>query len=212
MMEVETPPAFIVLREAEAAQIQEEGVLSTKIFERVPSNSFVILLRSEEEAMQSAILKHTQHALRAATKQTSWYMLKLTFTVQQWLKLMLTSDSSEPFIERGPRGFSNEWHLRGNLPLHDVTKDWKQVTIGRISVDAFAEVQLAKRPKVAEATCGECGAEKVTVWIGSKGNHRRYKKPEDDDSPKAFCAGCWFSYMSKKKRFQDKVSVKMSQA
>ena len=148
--------------------------------------------------MQSAIHKHTQQALRAATAPTSWYMLKLTFTDKQWLKLMLTNKSAEPSITSGPPGVWNEWHLRGDLPLHDVTKDWTQVTIGQISVDAFAEKQLAKRPKVAEATCGECGAEKTTIWIGSKGNHRRYKMPEDDDSPKAYCASCWFKYMSNK--------------
>ena len=111
---------------------------------------------------------------------------------------MLTDASSEPSIVRGPPGIWNEWHLRGDLPLHDVTKDWTEITLAQISVRAFAENQLAKRPKVAEATCGECGAEKMIVWLGSKGNHWRYKKPEDDDRPKAFCAGCWFSYMSEK--------------
>ena len=200
-MEFKTPSAFIVLRESEAAQIQEGGVLSTKIFERAPSRSFIILLRSEEEAMQSAILKHTQvrHALHAVRQQTSWYMLKLTFTDKQWLKLMLTANKSEPFIESRPREMSNEWHLHGDLPLHDVNRDWTKITLGQISVDAFAEGQLAKRPRVAEATCGECGAEKVTVWLGSKGNHSRHKKPGESNSPKAFCAGCWFEYMSKKK-------------
>ena len=199
-MEFKTPSAFIVLRESEAAQIQEGGVLSTKIFERAPSRSFIILLRSEEEAMQSAILKHTQvrHALHAVRQQTSWYMLKLTFTDKQWLKLMLTADSSEPSIVRGPSGMWNEWHLSGDLPLHDVTKDWTQVTLAPVSVTSFAENQLAKRPKVAEATCGECGAEKMDVWLGSKGNHWRYKKPGDDNSPKAFCAACWFAYFAKK--------------
>ena len=174
-------------------------MISAAIFDHRPSGNFFKLFRTKEAAIDCALHHFTQNAVMAATELTLWFLLKLSFTDQQWLELMLSDEKTNAKIVHGPGKMWSEWHVSGRLCVEPVPKEWLQLTLAPIGYTGFAENQLWKRPSAAEATCEECNAEKTRVWLSSKRHAGRDVENHNAGyGQKAFCAECWCIYLMKK--------------
>ena len=193
----ETPSVFIACTEVEAARIHDAGeLLMPAVFEHKPTDKWFKVFPTVEAALDCALRAFTSSAAKAATEETVWYVLKLDFTDQQWLQLLL-KDSVKTHIKRGPGPLWKQFQVGGELPLQDVAKkEWNVLTIAPIGFGTWAEKRLSNSKQWPDMTCGECGKEHVTVWLGNKRNAERHsdRVPEH----KGYCAECWHKYLTSK--------------
>ena len=200
-----TKPAYIALTEKEAAKVQKHAKLEPEIFDHKPSNRFFKLFRTEGEAVNAALQNFTSNSVRAATAPTNWFVLKLKFTPEQWLELLLSNEPPKPTIIRGSGRKWPELHVSGDLPVDGVALEWLQFTLAPIGISSFAEKQLWKRPMLLTAACDGCGATSVPVWLGTKRHIRQH--PEEGPEQQAFCALCWHQFLDSNFPVKDEVSV-----
>ena len=123
-----TKPAYIALTEKEAAKVQKHAKLEPEIFDHKPSNRFFKLFRTEGEAVNAALQNFSSNSVRAATAPTNWFVLKLKFTQEQWLELLLSNEPPKPTIIRGSGRKWPELHVSGDLPVDGVALEWLQFT------------------------------------------------------------------------------------
>lgn len=187
-----TPSVFIACNELEAARIQDAGVLKPAVFEHCPSMNFFKLFQTEEAAMMDGALRaFTGSAVKSATEDTVWFVLKLQLTDHQWLQLLL-NDEAKTQIMRGPGSLWKQFQVGGELPLKDVAKEWMTLTLAPIGFGTWAEKRLSNYKQWPDMTCGDCGKEHVTVWLGSKRHAERHS--ETGPERKGYCAECWHKY------------------
>jgi len=159
---MELPKAFIAMTASEAQGVQEHQCLSARAFEYAPSKRFFCLLRSAEEAFSVALRMYTGNAVKSAVEATTWFVMQIEFTEQQWLSMLL-DQNNEVQINRGPGPLYNEWHVSGVLKLAEMRFEWMRLELEPIGVQAWAQKFLSKRkrPSVTDANCAGCRAEKV---------------------------------------------------
>ena len=76
-------PLYLALTPAEHGRLHAQGVISPSLFDSAPSNKFFWLFRDTNDAIEFASQMHTKNALLAATETTLWYLVQVTFTVEQ---------------------------------------------------------------------------------------------------------------------------------
>lgn len=190
------PSAFIALSEVEGARVQELAKIVPEIFEHMPSGKFYKLFRSEEDAVSAALEHHTRNSVRAAEEPTLWFVLKLNFSENQWLKYLLGNEGGTNIFGCPWRKW-NEWHCDGELTLEDISVEWVQLTLAPIGLEAFAGKLLKRKPCQEDGHCSECSATGITVWPGSK--RRKQNELEGREAhAQSFCAACWQKYLAEK--------------
>jgi len=197
---MELPKAFIAMTASEAQGVQEHQCLSARAFEYAPSKRFFCLLRSAEEAFSVALRMYTGNAVKSAVEATTWFVMQIEFTEQQWLSMLL-DQNNEVQINRGPEEFYNEWRVSGVLKLEGLNYELMQIELEPIGDQEWAKKfwnPKRQRSSSTDANCDGCPAKKVQVWLGSKRKHSTQKENGGDACADVYCSTCWQRYFAEK--------------
>ena len=182
---------WVVLTPSEHARLHAEHAISPSLFEHATSPTFWWLFRTRDDALHFTIQKCTRHATLAATQNTTWFPVKLTFSQAQWTQMTTTCDPSKPSIVRPATGkmWWKGFQVAGTLPLDNIPKSLGQMTITPTGTDLFAESRLPKHRKREGMECDECGCEGTFVWLAS------WQDDPEASQRKAYCSACWHAWI-----------------
>ena len=137
------------------------------------------LFASPAAAVESG-LRHTTHqAHLAASEPTTWLILDVMPTADQWLALFLATTPPRVHYEKA----LTNWHYYGELELQDYAFTCSQVKIGPVGIMSWAADHLPKYGICLTSACAGCGAEGGTTWKGRA---------------EMWCADCWRSFIMAK--------------
>ena len=185
------PAAWIVLTPAQYEESVNKGGMDPAMFGNERGNSFR-LFTCFETAWAFAREVYFGKAGAPLEQQSSWVIVKLVYTANQWCELLLADEDKDGHVTkiRPRRGNTNTLHVHGNfLNLEGVQVVVREAIMNGATVEEWGEMALSKRRKVDNVTCGECGANTLAAWLGSVGNRVE---------PKPYCAPCWYAYFANK--------------
>ena len=138
------------------------------------------LFQNEKDAIEAALQAKTNQSVSAAIDQTTWLLLKLHPTQQQWLDLFMAT--TEPYLNWGPG--QKYWRFFGQLPINDFRPQWNECTIAPVGLEHWSTNYFFANQRSPGARCFECGAGAVNVWHSRNPRH-----------PDVFCAQCWVKFL-----------------
>ena len=115
----------------------------------------------------------------AALESTTYYILTLYFTDEQWLNLFMATE--EPLIKMGTLG--KAYRLYGTLYISEVKQDWHRMKLCMIGIDGWADYALEKCIWCPKGLCAECEVNDIKVYK----QNRKCKKE--------YCSQCWYKYV-----------------
>jgi hypothetical protein len=171
--------AYLVLSESQAFQADAVGKISADTLGAPAKVGYVALKAAQECAFQTA-LQHNAQKGHIATQETDWFVLHVTFKVDEALAMFQAGS----MVRDIPRG---GWRYFGELDFKILQHEWWQVKLAPIGMEAWADMVLGPRYKFKfTGHCNGCKATGVT-WIGGKCR-----------SMHGYCTPCWHAYFSSK--------------
>ena len=171
--------AYIAVNAAEAERIDAGKLVQASGFDFAPCQFFK-LFATPEDAVCAALSARTLQSAQAASKPTTWYVLTMRPSAQQWLNLFMATE--EPFLRWGPH--NSCWRVFGKLDLREIAWYWTQVTIEPIGLDRWTSNALRMMVLYPCGRCTECSANEVNVW-----------KSKSTSNPHFYCGACWNRYL-----------------
>ena len=156
-------------------------MLNPSVFSWSPVETYFKLFPSQEAAVHQALKSRTFESAKAALESTTFYILTLYLTDEQWLNLFMAT--KEPLIRMGPQ--RKAYRLYGTLYISDVKQDWHRIELCTIGIDAWADHALEKCVWYPKGLCAECKVNNVKVY---KSNGQCKKD--------WYCSQCWYKYVS----------------
>ena len=188
---------YVLLSEEEYEKVRESGILAAHNVgaKKNASNGFPIFFDIESACVHARkTYLAGQRVAPAPQSENIWQSITFRFTESQMLAHLMPQNDEPLFSVTKDR-----INVRGELNLEKVPVVVENYKFFAYTVEEWATARLPKRRKINNETCGTCGKMGSVAWRGSLGNHLRHKAPEDDDKPKAYCAGCWDAYFVAKK-------------
>ena len=174
---------YVCFNRLDAQLIKEHGVVDVAAF---GSEDYIKLSKTPEQALEIALRQNTKTAAEAATIDTEWYMLEVTFD-QKAIAFGFVSGKLH-----WSAGMENiEWYApipAGGQVAPDITLllSWSQLVVRATGLHAWASRVVHEtfgRNGEDNATCKGCGDIHVHVWYATRHCHNL-----------EYCASCWNSY------------------
>ena len=152
--------AYIVLTETEALAVEDKKTISTSDFEWAPHYNFLKLSAGPEFALNIALEARTKQSLQTPYNATTWFLLTLCPSREQWLRLFMAKQP--PSIQKGPD--NKGWRVQGELDFKDNSPHWCTLKIGPIGIDGWTARALRFCIPKTDVQCSECTAGGINVW------------------------------------------------
>jgi hypothetical protein len=120
-MASELVKVFVAMTEGEASKVDSKKMLSAETFEFNPRSWNFFMAPTPEDSLERAFNMTTEASINAASEQTDWFVLELTFSPAKMLALV-TSERAQWNRKM------KSWQLLGELPL-SVTDGWSWVQV-----------------------------------------------------------------------------------
>ena len=148
------------------------------MFSWSPVETYFKLFPSQEAAVHQALKSRTFESAKAALESTTFYILTLYLTDEQWLHLFFAI--KEPLIRMGPK--RKAYRFYGTLYTSGVKHEWHSWEVCAIGIEAWADHAPEKCVWYPKGLCAECKANDVKVY------KPKFKK-------EFYCSLCWYKYV-----------------
>ena len=156
--------AHLAVTKAEYTKIMREQRLDPSVFSFSPQLTYFKLFPSQEAALRQAFKSRTIESAKVALESTTFYILTLYLTDEQWLNLFMAT--KEPLIRMGPQ--RKAYRLYGTLYISEVKQDWHRMKLCTIGIDGWADHALEKCVVYPKGLCAECKVNDVKVYKSKK--------------------------------------------
>ena len=168
---------FVAFNEADYLQVKSQKGVKAAWFGH---GKYVPLTENVDDAVQKAVFTtdFTKTSTQAATEETEWYLLEMTFSTEQ--ELASYKSGILRYAALGLRYF-------GDIQFDQIeSASWLKGYFPAIGLDRWGRIMLATRDKDNFRTGGECcqcKATNVAVAASSKTSEAEW-----------FCVSCWHAF------------------
>jgi len=180
----------VALNYADLKAFSDSGELSPSVFfsKRLSRGEYIPLDISVEAAVETAFLHSTSTTFESVEHDTTWYILKVTFSERSIARLFVSQElnwSSDRQRLQLSTSIKSEWLRKASQggPRLEVI----EVPLSQMSIDDWGDRvlsiqwQLQKLP--VAGTCQQCSEAERWLW-----------KSPSADGHKYYCASCWHAH------------------